>query len=110
MHKLEITGSERFILQAALTRYMKWLGGMETKRGYVPYARVAFRKLAKEKQPLVDGGEMIMYVDALRSRANVFYGQRRLRDSEFLHELAKKIDLQRQYYQYTNGPKIEKSS
>jgi len=110
MHKLEITGSERFILQAALTRYMKWLVGLETKRGYLPYALVASRKLAMGKQPIVDGGEMVMYVDALRNRADVFYGQGRLKDSEFLHDLARKIDLQRQYYQYTNGPKIEKSS
>ncbi|WP_342515519.1 hypothetical protein [Sutcliffiella sp. FSL R7-0096] len=110
MHKLEITKSERFILLIALRRYIKWLGSMETRKGYVPYAKVAFKKLLDSSNPKVDGGEMITFVEALRYRSTMLYQNDRLRDSDFLHELANNIDLQRQYYQYTNGPKIEKSS
>ncbi|WP_339147670.1 hypothetical protein [Sutcliffiella sp. BMC8] len=110
MHKLEVTKSERFILLFALRRYIKWLASLETRKGFVPYAKVAFKKLLDSSNPEVDGGEMITFVEALRYRSTMFYQTNRLRDSEFLHALANNIDLQRQYYQYTNGPKIEKSS
>ncbi|MCM3618718.1 hypothetical protein M3936_14095 [Sutcliffiella horikoshii] len=110
MHKLKITKSERFILLIALRRYISWCSKLKTKEGYVPYAKVAFKKLLDNLNPEVDGGEMITFVEALRYRSTMFYQNDRLRDSEYLHELANNIDLQRQYYQYTNGPKIEKSS
>lgn len=110
MHKLQITKTERFILLFAMRRYIKWIGSMETRKGYVPYAQLALNKLLKSASPEVDGGEMITFVEALRVRATIFYQANRMRDSDYLQELAKEIDLQRQYYQYTNGPKIEKSS
>ena len=110
MHRLAISKSERFILLFALRRYIKWLGSLETRKGYVPYAKVAFKKLLDSSNPEVDGGEMITFVEALRYRSTMLYQNDRLRDSDFLHEFANNIDLQRQYYQYTNGPKIEKSS
>lgn len=110
MHKLEISKTERFILLFALRRYITWLAGMETRKGYVPYAKLALRKLLNSAKQEVDGGEMITFVEALRYRSSMFYQTNRLRDSEFLHDLANNIDKQRQYYQYTNGPKIKKSS
>lgn len=106
MHRLEISKSERFILLFALRRYIKWLASLETRKGYVPYAKVAFKKLLESSNPEVDGGEMITFVDALRYRSTMFYQNGRLRDRDFLHELANNIDLQRQYYQYTHGPKL----
>lgn len=106
MHKLDISRSERFILLFALRRYIKWLASMETRKGYVPYAELALRKLLKNPNPEVDGGEMITFVEALRHRATEFYQIGRERDSEFHHELAKDIDLQRQLYQYSNRPKL----
>ena len=109
-HLLKLSFSERFILMFALRKYIKSLEDSTTRKGYAPFAKMAASKIIKGAPILVDGGEMITFVEALRNRADYFYQNNRLFDSEFCLSLAKYIDLERKFYQYTNGPVNKKSS
>lgn len=107
-HLLTLKSTERLMVLFALRAYIKWLGIQ--RPGKVPYMKMVYNKLKNSSTISVDGGEMLCLVEALRNRADVFFMNNRMNDQNYCISLSNYIDKQRQWYQYKNGPVIEKSS
>jgi hypothetical protein len=106
-HELKLLPAESLKVQVALAREIESLGsGFRHDWMYEIYMKFDFTK----GQAALDGGEMEIVIQSLRKIAHSYVKRGRSFKAIPYFTVAAKVNDEKKLYQFTNGPKIEKTA